>query len=174
MEWLSFLVDLARAFFKAFAHAVQEYPLPTAAVVAISFFVVWPQTKRKFHGHEIPAGLVQFVLTVVVANVIGFIFDITFKVVQFILEKIFGMTQTSLSIFADHPIQFLEHLLFWTIVVCIVLLQIGRWKYKNIEPRWLYIAVLPLLWTTYVTTNVHAHIIKTQTTPSNAAAPAKT
>ena len=157
MDWVGVVVDLVRAFFKAFSHAVIEYPLPTAVIFAASFFYVWPEVRLRFADRlAIAAGGVQFVLTVFASNVIGWIFNTSLEIAKWL----FGVGTFSLSIFSDHPIEFVENMVVWIVVAAALLLYAAHWRYRNILRSWLFVAVLPVLWLTYISTNIHVHLLK--------------
>jgi hypothetical protein len=154
MEWIKFLASLAQSFFEVFANSVKNDPVPTAVVFLISFFLVWPDIKRRYANSLIVAGLIQFVATVFAASVIGWIFDASLSIVKFFL----GATSFSASIFVDHPIEFIEHLLAWCFIAAIVLLYIARWRYRELRLSWAFFAIFPVLWITYISTNIHVHL----------------
>ena len=153
-DWLGFFWRLAEAFFKSFATAVTEYPLPTFVVFVVSF-LLWDDTNEQFPENKVIAGLIQFVLTVIVANVVGFIFN----GISWVLKVAFNVTGTSVSIFKEHPVEFIIHALFWFILALAALFYKNKWKYKNI-PKALFVAsVIPVIWISYVTTNIHVHVV---------------
>jgi hypothetical protein len=156
MDYVRAAFELAGAFFKAFAHAVIEYPLPTAFVFLFSFFVVWPEVQAKFRDKVAIAAPLQFVLTVFAANVVGWIFQKTLTILNFL----FSSVQFSASIFVEHPIEFIEHFLVWSIIAIVILLYLAGWRYRNVSLASVIVAAFPVFYITYISANIHTHLIK--------------
>lgn len=152
-DLISFLEKLAEAFFVRFADAVGSYPIPTAAVALIAYFLVWPEV-RTYAQYQIVAALILFVCTVIAANVVGWIFNATLWVGQ----QVFGATEFSVSIFKDYPIEYVENLIAWGALLAVWCLYRARWRYKNISRVDICLCILPLIWISYVTTDIHVHI----------------
>ena len=84
---MDFLLELAKALFKAFGNAVSEYPFTTLSVLVAVFaflrlmevFVFIDLEKGRlrtdFQPPEIIYGLVGFIAAVVLANFVGYIFN---------------------------------------------------------------------------------------------------
>jgi ABC-type sugar transport system permease subunit len=105
-DLFQFFFDLAKSFFKAFAYAVQEYPLPTAVVFILAAIVYFERYERR-REHDPLFALIVFILGVIAANVIGWIFHKALAILQWLL----GWTEIWTGLFSKNPIAFLLSLI---------------------------------------------------------------
>lgn len=158
MDLLEIAWQLVQAFIKTFANAVAEYPLPTAVIALISF-LLWPTVRAQFPSTDprVVGGL-QFTITVIVASVVGWIFNATLKVMQFL----FSALAIPSSLLKDHPIEFAEHLLVWLAIGALFVLYKSGWRVKHPSKPWAALVILPVFWASYITANLHVAIAAPQ------------
>ncbi len=154
MDWLKFFYDLAVSFFKAFAYAVQEYPLPTAAVFLVAG-LIYMERQRKMGQHDPLFALVVFVGGVIAANVVGWIFNAVLGVFQ----KLFGWSEVFVGPFSKNPVAFLLSLLGTLIIGYSYVMYRYRFTLRQIPIIIHAVVVFTALVLAYIFTNVYIQMM---------------
>jgi hypothetical protein len=165
MDWVQWLYGLTKALFESFGYAVKEYPLPTVVVFAIvfsylhnrSWFVFIENQQVKTEGYsagEIVYGLLGFIAAVFASNVVGFIFNAIVKA----LAWLFGVTETFVSPFGQHSLEFVAFLAFWIAVALSYATIWRKWRLKNADPLGFFVVAFAVLFTTYVSTTLFVSV----------------
>jgi hypothetical protein len=153
IDWLIFFKDLAVAFFKPFASAVQEYPVPTALVFIVAAFVYFERLENR-EKHDPLAAFIIFICAVFAANVLGRIFN----AVLWILKQVFGTTVTLAGPFGANPIAFLLSLLGALVVGFAYLLYRQRFRWRDITMVGFTSLAFSSLFFAYVFTSIYVQV----------------
>jgi hypothetical protein len=161
MGALDFLKTLAEAFFSAFSKAVTEYPFTTAIVLASvayymqqSRYVVFYENERIktiYTTCEKVAALIGFVLAIVIAFFVGYVFS----AVTGALGWLFGAGQEFVSPFKKHPVEFTAILAIFALAEVAWLAFLTRGKLRNAEPLLVLSLAFGVLFATYVVTSIY-------------------
>lgn len=154
MDWLALFKDLAVSFFNAFAHAVQEYPLPTALVFLVAALLYFERTKNK-EEHD-PLWACIFVGAVFAANVIGWIFN----AVLWVFQKLFGWSEVFAGPFSKDPIAFLLSLFAALTIGFGYLAYRYKLRLRQIPLAGFALAAFSALFFAYIFTNVYVQATK--------------
>ena len=168
-----FFVDLARALFDAFAHAIVEYPFVSMLIVVVATLVYMKSRNahvpiRAFGSqiyvlgkseHRSIDGFVLFIASVIAANGFGWILNFILSV----FSTIFGWGQTFVGPFGSHPVAFVAFLFAFILAGLAYIAvrertySISTLKAEIISVRGVVIGFLALF-ATYVFTNIYANL----------------
>jgi hypothetical protein len=98
--------------------------------------------------------LVGFIISTVLANFVGYIFNFFVGVVG----KLLNFSETFMGAFKERPLEFLIFLVLFLAIVVFMLMKRSQWKVKNIDPIAGILGAFVALFFTYVTTLIYSEI----------------